>query len=156
MKRFWLPKRKVSAQSGFTIVEIVVASVIFVIIVVGLSNLYRTLRQSYSLARQLNEIYTVLSACPEIDRALDFTALSSTSNCYPNNSFPAEDGGPGTITYTPSMTVTNTSALSSSDPLKSVPDSKVVDISVGFQKPYTSYPAMELRMLVTRNGVGQT
>ena len=156
MKRFWRSKRKDQTQNGFTIVEIVVASIIFVIIVMGLSNLYRTLRQSYSLARQLNEIYTVLSACPEIDRALDFTALSSTSNCYPNNSFPAEDGGPGTITYTPTLTVTNTSALPSSDPLKSVPDSKVVDISVGFQKPYNSYPAMELRMLVTRNGVGQT
>ena len=130
--------------------------IIFGMIVTGLLTGYNSIRQSYTLARQLNEMYTVLSACPEIDRALDFTALNSTSNCYPNNTFPAEDGGPGTITYSPTLTVTNTSALTSTDPLYNIPDSKVVDISVGFQKPYTNYSALELRMLITRNGVGQT
>ena len=148
-----LPARR---TNGFTIVELVVAGVIFSIIVTGLVEAYDSLRLSYSLARQLNEMYTVLSACPEIDRALDFTALSSTSNCYPNNSFPTEDGSSGSITYSPALTVTNTSSLPSGDPLQSVPDSKVVDISVGFQPPYKSWPPLELRMLITRNGVGQT
>ena len=143
-------------QEGFSVVEIVVAAVIFGIITIGLFGAYNALQHEYSLARQLNEIYTVLSACPEIDRALDFTALSSTSNCYPNNSFPAEDGTSGTITYTPTLTVTDTAALSGTDPLNSIPDSKVVDVSVGYQRPFTNLPALELRMLITRNGVGQT
>ena len=144
------------AQAGFSVVEIMVAAIVFGIITIGLFSALNSLRLSYSLSRQLNEIYTVLSACPEIDRALDFTALSSTSNCYPNNSFPAEDGTSGTITYTPTLTVTDTSSLSSSDPLKSIPDSKVVDVSVGYQRPYNNLPNLELRMLITRNGVGQT
>ena len=132
------------------------ASVVFAIIVIGLTNAYTSIRRSYALARQLDEMYTVLSACPEVDRALEFNALSSTSNCYPNNSFPAENGGGGTITYSPSLTVTATSALSSTDPLKPIPDSKVVNISVGFQAPYTSRPPMQLRMLITRNGIAQS
>lgn len=131
------------------------ACVVLGIIVIGLVDAYTSIRRSYVTARQLNEIYTVLSACPEVDRALEFDSLSSTSNCYPNNSFPAENGGPGTITYTPSLTVTNTSALGSSDPLKSIPDSKVVNISVGFPAPNASAPALQLRMLITRNGIGQ-
>lgn len=145
-----------SPENGFTVVELMVATVIFSIIAIGMFNAYGAIRQSYTLARQLNEMYTVLSACPEIDRALDFTALSSSSNCYPNNSFPAEDGGPGTITYSPTLSVTATSSLPNTDPLYNIPDSKVVDISVGFQKPYTNFTPLELKMLITRNGVGQT
>jgi len=133
-----------------------VATVIFSIIVIGLTNLYDAVKQSYSLARQLNEMYAVLSACPEVDRALDFDALSGSSNCYPNNSFAVEDGLTGTITYSPTISVTNTASLPNTDPLQTIPDSKVVDISVGFQKPFTSYSHLELRMLVTRNGVGQS
>lgn len=143
-------------QAGFGIAEFVVATVIFSLIVLGLMNAYNMVRQSYALARQLNEIYTVLSACPEVDRALEFNALTSTTNCYPNNSFPREDGGSGTITYTPTLTVTSTSNLPAGDPLQSIPDSKVVDISVGFQPPFTNAPPLEMRLLITRNGIAQS
>lgn len=142
-------------QDGFTAVEFMIASVVLVIIVIGLTNAYTSIRQSYATARQLNEIYTVLSACPEVDRALEFNSLTNTNNCYPNNSFPAENGGGGTITYSPILTVTSTSALPSTDPLQTVPDSKVVGISVGFPPPNRSAPALQLRMLITRNGIGQ-
>lgn len=114
-----------------------------------------SLKSSYTVARQLNEVYTVLSACPEVDRALEFNSLSNSSNCYPNNAFPAEDGGTGIITYTPTLTVTDTTALPISDPLNNIPDSKVVNIDVGFPRPRTSAPHLRLRMLITRNGVGQ-
>jgi prepilin-type N-terminal cleavage/methylation domain-containing protein len=143
-------------EQGFTVVELVVASVIFSIIVIGLTNAYNVIRLSYSQARQVNEMYTVLSACPEVDRALEFNSISSTGNCYPNNSFPAEDGSSSTVTYTPTLTVTSTSSLTSGDPLQSIPDSKVVDISVGYQNPYKGLPNIELKMLITRNGIGQT
>jgi hypothetical protein len=103
----------------------------------------------------MNEMYAVLSACPELDRALDFTELASTTNCYPNNSFPAEDGGSVPITYAPSLSVTDTSSLSGSDPLHSIADSKIVDISVNFPRPNQSLAPFELRMLITRNGIGQ-
>lgn len=142
-------------QDGFTAVEVMAAVVVMGIIVGGLVNAYIAIRGSYVTARQLNEVYTVLSACPEVDRALEFNSLSSVTNCYPNNSFPAENGGGGTITYSPTLTVTNTSSLPPADPLATIPDSKVVSISVGFPAPNQSAPALQLRMLITRNGVGQ-
>ena len=126
---------------------------IFPIIVIGMTNSFDALRHTYTISKQLNEIYAVLSACPEIDRALEYDSISGSSNCFPNNTFKAEGGSGNTITYTPSLTVTNTSALPSSDPLQAVPDSKVIDISVNYQQN-TGKP-LELRMLITRNGVGQ-
>lgn len=140
-------------DSGFTIVELLLAIVIFPILVVGLSNAFDAVRKSYTVARQLNEIYTVLSACPEIDRALEFNSLSNTTNCFPNNSFTSEGSGISTITYNPALTVTDTSALPGTDPLSTTPDSKVIFISVGF--PNSTAPPLQLRMLVTRNGIGQ-
>jgi len=140
-------------QAGFTIVEIALACFVFPIIIYGLSQAYTAVSNSYSMARQLNEIYSVLSACPEIDRALVYDSVSSTTNCFPNNTFQAEGGSSTLITYHPTLTVTNTSSLGSTDPLKSVPDSKVIDISVGFL--HTTAPPLELRMLITRNGIGQ-
>jgi hypothetical protein len=53
------------------------------------------------------------------------------------------------------LSVTDTASLSSSDPLKAIPDSKVVNISVSFPAPNASRPALQLRMLITRNGIGQ-
>lgn len=140
-------------QKGFTIVEVALACVIFPLLVVGLSNAYDSVRRSYTIARQYNEIYAVLSACPEIDRALDFDALTGTTNCYPNNTFQAEGGGGGTITYTPTVSVTPTSSLTITDPLSVFPDSKVVDVMVS--APQSAAPPLEVRMLVTRNGIGQ-
>jgi hypothetical protein len=142
-------------KEGFTIVEAILGCAVFAILVGTMFNAFVSLKSSYTTARQLNEIYTVLSACPEVDRALEFDSLSSTTNCYPNNVFPAEDGSSKTITYAPVLTVTNTSALAGSDPLSNVPDSKVVSIDVGFPKPHTASPHLQLRMLITRNGVGQ-
>lgn len=141
------------SQGGFSAVEFLVAVVVFGILVIGLTNAYKSMLRSYTIARQLNEMYTVLSACPEIDRALEFTALASTSNCSPNNTFRVEDAPGGSITYTPALTVTSTTDLPASDPLRSYPDSKVVDVSVGF--PQTSSKPMELRLLITRSGIGQ-
>jgi hypothetical protein len=145
---------KSSSQQGFTIVEIVIACVIFPIIVVGLANAADTARKMYMISRQYNEIYTVLSACPEIDRSLEFTSISGSSNCFPNNTFSVEGGVSGIITYIPTLTVKDTSTLSSGDPLKNIPDSKVIDISVGFPNSPTA-PVLQLKMLVTRNGIGQ-
>src|SRR5437868_2964829 len=142
---------KQKTQGGFTIVEVVVACVIFPIIVVAITTAYSGIRHTYTISKQLNEMYAVLSACPEIDRALEYDSISSANNCFPNNSFAAEGGSGNVITYTPSLTVTTTPSLPNSDPLQAVPDSKVIDISVNFQQS-TGKP-LELRMLVTRNGI---
>lgn len=142
-----------SADNGFTIVELIIACAIFPIIVIGISNAYDSVRASYKLSKQFNEMYAVLSACPEIDRALEFNTLSSTTNCFPNNSFKAEGGGNNIITYAPALTVEPTTSLPAGDPLKTVYDSKVVSISVGY--PNSSAPPLKLRLLITRNGIGQ-
>lgn len=141
-------------NNGFTVVEVLLASAIFAILVVGLVSAYAAVRKSYRISRQLNEIYTVLSACPEIDRALEFTALASGTNCYPNNTFQVEGGGSNIITYTPDLTVTNTSALPLTDPLSSVPDSKVIDVDTGYSIDDNG-KELKLRLLITRNGVAQ-
>jgi len=142
-------------QEGFTILEILIAVIILPIVVAGVASATNSIRQSYTLARQYNEMYTVLSACPELDRALEFNSLTSTNNCYPNNSFAKENGQTGTISYSPSLSVTDTASLTSTDPLRTFPDSKVVNISVTFPAPNSSRPALQLRMLITRNGIGQ-
>lgn len=148
-------KRVHKDNSGFTIVELLIACVIFPIIVIGISNAFEVVNKSYYVAKQLNEIYAVISACPEVDRALEFNSVSSTTNCYPNNSFIAEGSGANAIiTYAPTLSVTPTASLVSTDPLKTVFDSKVIDISVAFPKD-TSSPPVKLRLLITRNGIGQ-
>jgi prepilin-type N-terminal cleavage/methylation domain-containing protein len=139
-------------QKGFTMVEIVIACAIFPLVVVFTYNAFRTVTKDYTVARQFNEIYAVLSACPEIDRALDYDIVTGANNCYPNNTFYGENGGSAVFTYTPALTVTQTSSLASSDPLQAVPDSKVLDISVS---NLSGGQPMELRMLITRNGIGQ-
>ena len=143
-------------EAGFTSVELLLACVIFPIIVVGIANSFDAVRKAYTTAKQLNEIYAVLSACPELDRALDFSSLSSTSNCAPNNTFTAEGASGITYSYNPSLTVKNTMStdLPTSDPLYPIPDSKVVDITVGYINN-SSAPPLELRMLITRNGIAQ-
>lgn len=146
-------RRRPQPDNGFTILELLLACFIFPIIVFGIANAFDAVRKSYTTARELNEIYAVLSACPEIDRALEFNSLTSSTNCFPNNTFQSEGAGGSTIVYSPTLTVTNTADLPASDPLQTVNDSKVVDISVGFQK--STAPPLRLRMLVTRNGLGQ-
>lgn len=140
-------------QTGFSVVEILIAIVIFPVMVFALQQAYDAVRRSYTVSKELNEIYAVLSACPEIDRALEYDSVTSATNCYPNNTFKAEGGSGRTITYAPTLTVTNTTALSGSDPLSAVPDSKVIKIDVGFQ--HSTAPHPELRLLITRNGIGQ-
>jgi Tfp pilus assembly protein PilV len=147
-----LPKHK-QAQAGFTIVEVVIACVVFPIMVVSLTQGYDAVRRAYTLSKELNEMYAVLSACPEIDRALEYDSVTSATNCYPNNTFQAEGGSSKVITYTPNLSVTSTTSLGATDPLKTVPDSKVIDITVGYQ--HSAAPPLELRMLITRNGIGQ-
>jgi type II secretory pathway pseudopilin PulG len=146
-------RRKIKNQQGFTLVEIVTACVVFPLVVVSMYTAFRAISTVYTRAKQFNEIYAVLSACPEIDRALDYDIVSGTNNCYPNNTFYGEGGGGAVFTYTPVLTVTPTSTLSGTDPLRSVPDSKVIDINV--QRINSSAPPLELRMLITRNGIGQ-
>ncbi len=140
-------------QQGFTIVEIATACVVFPIIVIAMYSAFHSVSVDYTQARQFNDMYAVLSACPEIDRALDYDIVNGTNNCYPNNTFYGENGGSAVYTYTPTLTVTPTSSLPNADPLQGVPDSKVIDIKVSNLN--TSAPPMELRMLITRNGIGQ-
>jgi Tfp pilus assembly protein PilW len=150
-----LPKLRRS-NGGFTIVELILACVIFPMVVIGVTNTFISLRHSYMTARQLNEMYAVLSACPELDRALEFNSLSTGTNCYPNNTFQVEDTNlVKTNVYTPTLTVQNTTALPVGDPLQTIPDSKIVNIQVGFPPPNDNTPPLQLRILITRNGIGQ-
>lgn len=144
----------VKKQKGFTTVEILIATIIFPIIVIGIANAFDAVSKVYRISRQLNEIYAVLSACPEIDRALEFSSLSSGTNCYPNNNFAVEGLGTGSFTYSPTLSVTDTPNLPVSDPLKDIPDSKVVEVSTGYVMDSAGTP-LKLRLLITRNGVAQ-
>lgn len=146
-------KKILATNDGFTLVEIVLVLAIMPIMIIGIATAYDTVRQMYSKARQLNEVYAVLSACPEIDRALVYDDVSSTTNCFPNNTFQAENGITQTITYTPTITVTPTSSLTAGDQLKDIYDSKAINISVSV--PKNPSPPFQLRMLITRNGIGQ-
>lgn len=141
-------------QRGYTTIELLIATIIFPMIVVGIANAFDSVSKVYRISRQLNEMYAVLSACPELDRALEYNALSSGTNCYPNNNFTAEGLSGMTITYSPTLSVTDTSSLPVSDPLRTVPDSKVVQVSTGYSLDNAGTPLI-LRLLITRNGVAQ-
>ncbi len=140
-------------NKGFTIVEIATVCAVFPLIVMSMYTAFRAVSNTYAKAKQFNDMYAVLSACPEIDRALDYDIVNGTNNCYPNNTFYGENGGSAVFTYTPVLTVTPTASLPNTDPLQAVPDSKVIDINV-HHLTGTS-PPLELRMLITRNGIGQ-
>lgn len=130
-----------------------VALVIFPLILAGMTVAFESINQSYKVAKEYNEMYAVLSACPEIDRALEYNSLTSSTNCYPNNVFQVEGGGTGTLTYTPTIEVTETDSLPATDELNEIPDSKVVDIEVPFLDGNNT--PLQMRMLITRNGIGQ-
>lgn len=145
---------KADRRAGFTIVEILIALVILPLLIVSVSQIFNLIRTQYGYARQYNEVYAVLSACPELDRALQYDILSGATNCFPNNEFLAEGGSTNIISYAPTLSVLPTSSLSGSDPLSTVPDSKVVDLSVDIRQNQTTIP-MKMRLLITRNGIGQ-
>jgi len=141
-------------SKGFTVVEMVVATIVAPLLFIAISQLFILIRTQYGYARQYNEVYAVLSACPELDRALQYEILSGTSNCFPNNIFNAEGGYINPITYSPSISVDDTSSLTTGDPLKDVPDSKVVELGLSIKQNDSAIP-MKLRLLITRNGIGQ-
>src|ERR1039457_2608968 len=141
------------SQNGFTIVELILGIIVFSLIVVGISNAFNIVASNYKTTRQLNEIYEVLSACPEIDRALQYDIVNSMTNCYPNNTFVAENSGSGVFNYTPTLVVTPAVNLPTSDSLYNIPDSKVIDVSVGFTDN-TGKP-LQLRLLISKNGISQ-
>ncbi len=140
------------SQSGYTIVEILIACIIFPVIVTGISNSFQVLQNLYDRAREYNNLYMVLSACPELDRALEFTALNNNANCYPNNELLNEGENANTKVYSPIMNVSDTASLPSNDALKLFPDSKTINISLA---PPGNTSPIELRMLITRNGIAQ-
>lgn len=146
--------RRDKNDNGFTIIEIVIATIILPLLIVAISQIFNLIRTQYGYARQYNEVYAVLSACPELDRALQYDILSGATNCFPNNEFLAEGGSTNTITYLPLLSVVDTSSLGSTDPLRLVPDSKVVDLSVDINQNNTTLP-LKMRLLITRNGIGQ-
>lgn len=146
--------RKVESDGGFTIIEVLIATIILPLLIVAVSQIFNLIRIQYGYARQYNEVYAVLSACPELDRALQYDILSGATNCFPNNEFLAEGSSGNTITYVPTLSVSNTSDLGASDPLSTIPDSKVVDLSVDITQNNTNLP-LKMRLLITRNGIGQ-
>jgi prepilin-type N-terminal cleavage/methylation domain-containing protein len=140
-------------QKGFTIVEVVITIVVLPIIVVAITNAFMSLGHSYQITRQLNEMYAVLSACPEIDRALQYDVVTSATNCYPNNTFSSENGGTTSFNYTPQLNVSTAVSLPNTDPLYNIQDSKVIDVNVGFID--SSGKPLKMRLLISRNGISQ-
>lgn len=144
---------KKNSEAGFSVVEILIVTVIVSTLFIGIANAFTNVSRTYTLTRQLNEMYAVLSSCPEIDRALQYDSISGTTNCFPNNVFKGEGMSGAKITYTPTLNVTPTTGLPVADPLYNIPDSKVVDISVS--NPTSAAQPWKIRLLVARNGIGQ-
>jgi hypothetical protein len=138
---------------GFTVAEVLISIVVFSMMAVTVAQGFTAVDNVYTRTRQLYEIYTVLSACPEIDRALQYEQVTGSVQCFPNNTFVKENGYAGTLTYTPSLTVTNTADLPTGDALKAVPNAKVVEVRVNYLNPVVN--PWDIRLLISRNGIGQ-
>lgn len=147
-----MEKQKSDKEQGFTLAEIVISLAVFSLMVIGIANAFNTVDNLYARTRQLTEMYVVLSACPEIDRALQYESIT-TSNCFPSNIFDVEGDSGGQLTYIPTASVTSTENLPTGDPLRSVPDSKVIDIGVDYLNENSNPWA--IRLLISRNGIGQ-
>lgn len=145
--------KKLKSQAGFSVVEILIVTMVISTLFIGIANAFTNVSRTYALTRQLNEMYAVLSSCPEIDRALQYDSISGTTNCFPNNVFKGEGVSGSTITYTPTLSVTPSDQLNILDPLYNIPDSKVIDISVS--NPVSNAQPWQIRLLVARNGIGQ-
>ena len=142
---------KKTQQSGFSIVEIIVGIALLGMIIGGVALAFDWLIKDYARARELNEIYSALSGCPEIDRAMQYESIIST-NCSPNDTFDAETAtGDNDITYVTNSDPVLTSDLPNTDPAYNIPDSKVVDVTV---EPKTG-DTWKIRLLISRNGIGQ-
>lgn len=142
-----------TSEQGFSIVEIIVVMILVTILSASVSMAFQNLTQTYAMTRSLNEIYAVLSSCPEIDRALQFESISGATNCFPNNIFVGEGVTAAKIEYTPALSVKTTSTLPVADSLYGIHDSKVVDVAV--TRPGHPNSTWRVRLLVTRNGIGQ-
>jgi hypothetical protein len=138
---------------GFTVAEVLISIVVFAMMAVTVAQGFTAVDNLYTRTRQLYEIYTVLSACPEIDRALQYEQVTGSVQCFPNNTFAKEGGYSGNLTYTPTLTVTNTANLPNGDALKSIPNAKVVQVQVNYLNPVTN--PWDIRLLISRNGIGQ-
>lgn len=142
---------KKTNETGFSIVEIVIGIALIGMITIGVAQAFDWLVKDYAYSRELNEIYAALSGCPEIDRAMQYESITST-NCSPNDQFDAETAtGSNDITYVTSSVPSLTSSLPASDPVRNIPDSKVVDVTVN---PQSGSP-WKIRLLISRNGIGQ-
>jgi type II secretory pathway pseudopilin PulG len=145
--------KKIKNLKGFTVAEVLISIVVFSIMAVAMAQGFTAAANVYARTRQLYEIYTVLSACPEIDRALQYEQVTGSVQCFPNNTFDKEGGYSGTLSYNPSLTVTNTENLPSGDALKSIPGAKVVEVKVDYLNPINN--PWDIRLLISRNGIGQ-
>lgn len=140
-----------SRQSGFTVVEILIGIILLGTVITSLALAFDGLNKSYAKTRELSEVYAALSGCPEIDRALQFDVID-VAHCSPNDTFNSESsGGNNDITYSTVSTPMLTSSLPTSDPVHDIPDSKVVDVTVNTK----TAKQWKLRLLITRNGIGQ-
>ena len=148
-----MKKIKKRLQNGFTVAEVLISVVVFSIMAVAMAEGFTAADNVYTRTRQLYDIYTVLSACPEIDRALQYEQVTGSAQCFPNNTFDKEGGYSGTISYSPSLTVTDTANLPNGDALKSVPNGKVVEVQVNYLNPVNN--PWDIRLLISRNGIGQ-
>lgn len=142
---------KPNKQSGFTVVEVLVAIVVLGIMITGVALGFQWLIGDYAKSREYNEIYAALSGCPEIDRAMQYESIVST-NCSPNDTFDSETAsGNNDIAYNTSSIPQLTSSLNSADPVYNVPNAKVIDVVVTPKKGHV----WKIRLLVSRNGIGQ-
>ena len=148
-----MKKIKKRLQKGFTVAEVLISIIVFSIMAVAMAQGFTAVDNVYTRTRQLYEIYTVLSACPEIDRALQYEQVTGSVQCFPNNTFTKEGGNSGTLSYSPTLTVTNTENLPTGDALKSIPGAKVVVVKVNYLNPVNS--PWDIRLLISRNGIGQ-
>ncbi len=102
-----------SSQSGFTLVELMVASVMLSISLLAILSVFTTSRSSQTYAAALQQAYTIADSEIERQRALDFASLiagttTTTQRGLPGGSMivKVEPYPSGSIQYLRRITVT--------------------------------------------------
>lgn len=137
---------------GFTVTELLVATVVLPIFIIGFSQALNLLRDSYATSKQINDILSVISIDPELDRGIRYQNLTNTNVI--KTTTVADEGG-ANRNYTSTLVIQdNTSVNESGITINTLPSLKVLDVSSNYRRGSTTEP-MKFRLLIAPGGIGQ-
>lgn len=139
------------SEDGFTIAEVVVGIIVFSIVAVACWQTIVIMRRNYAQTRQMNDVAAAMLTFPELNRGLRYESINNAT-FTPDIPIRSEGQSGSSITYKPTVTIQDSSSVSETS---TVPNSKVIDVSIPYRGMGGNVQPIKLRLLIARNGIGQ-